>query len=155
MKYNSVEARFWDKVEVGSLLDCWNWIGPIKSTGRGNFSIGHKIIQAHRMAWILTMGNIPDGLCVLHHCDNGKCCNPFHLFLGTYQDNTDDMIKKGRKVTRRCQDDPKSKLTNAQVIEIRKKYNPKINTMLEIGKEYHVSRTTISAIIHRYNWNSI
>lgn len=154
--YNcSLWARFWSQVDVLTTDECWEYTGAINSTGRGNFSIGHKTIKAHRMAWILVKGEIPDGLCVLHHCDNGRCCNLAHLFLGTKGDNNRDRAQKGRSVIAKGEDSARSKLTTAQVLQIIEKYNPAINTMKEIGKEYGIQRTTVSAIIHGYSWKSV
>jgi hypothetical protein len=77
---------------------CWEWTGHRNPCGYGMIRPDKKSekIVASRAAWMLYCGPIPDGLCVLHTCDNRGCVNPAHLFLGTVQDNTDDMIKKGR-----------------------------------------------------------
>lgn len=77
---------------------CWIWTGaPQRTRGRyGSFNYFGKPTPAHRVSWLLYRGEIPLGLYVLHRCDNGFCVNPDHLFLGTQQDNMDDMTKKGR-----------------------------------------------------------
>jgi hypothetical protein len=88
--------RFWLKVRKGE--GCWEWQGARLPHGYGHLSVpdrGH--VNAHRIAWELTNGEIPDGLWVLHHCDNPPCVRPDHLFLGTAQDNVDDSIRKGRR----------------------------------------------------------
>jgi HNH endonuclease len=91
-------ATFWkriQKVENG----CWLWTGS-KSTGRcggyGNLKFNGKTISAHRLAYILTYGEIPDQQEVCHSCDDRLCCNPAHLFVGTHLENMRDMFKKGR-----------------------------------------------------------
>jgi hypothetical protein len=150
-----VEIRFWAKVDMRGPNECWPWLGGIKENGRGNFSIGHKNWQAHRMMWTLIKGPIPDGMLVCHHCDNGKCVNPDHLFLGTYQDNSDDMMRKGRKRTLRGDDDPKSILTSDQVEEIRAKYVPRIYSQFKLAKEYGVSRSNIENILHGLIWKHL
>lgn len=76
--------------------DCWIWRGAVTGAGRGNLRYGNRNVQAHRLAWELAHGPIPAGMLVCHHCDNGLCCRPAHLFLGTYADNTADMLAKGR-----------------------------------------------------------
>lgn len=150
------EINFMRFVDKKSPDECWEWKGGIKENGRGHFSVRNgkefKNWQAHRMMWTLTYGEIPPGLMVCHHCDNGKCVNPNHLFLGTQQDNINDMMSKGRKRTLRGEADPKSKLKQKQVDEIREKYVPYIYSQFKLAREYHVSRSTIEAILHRENW---
>lgn len=99
----SVERRvesFWKKVERKSSEECWNWKAAKKCYGYGQMSshLGRdkSPLDAHRFSYELHNGPVPDGLCVLHKCDNPSCVNPAHLFLGTQQDNVDDMMKKGR-----------------------------------------------------------
>ena len=95
-------ARFWSKVNkagpVHPTLEtaCWVWLAATRD-GYGEIGIaGRSPQQAHRIAWEMTVGPIPDGFNVLHNCDNPPCVNPSHLFLGTKKDNTQDMIAKGR-----------------------------------------------------------
>jgi len=76
---------------------CWVWLASTVGAGYGHFSLaGGRKILAHRFAWEQSKGAIPDGLKVLHRCDNPPCCNPNHLFLGTQADNVHDMMQKGR-----------------------------------------------------------
>lgn len=77
---------------------CWEWIGSCSHNGYGRMYLPEtkKVEQAHRVSWKIFKGAIPNGLLVLHKCDNPPCINPEHLFLGTYKDNSDDKIKKGR-----------------------------------------------------------
>lgn len=90
--------RLWAKVDRRGPDECWPWIAKaVTSFGYGRMTAGRKVnLKAHRAAWMVTHGPIPDGLCVLHRCDNPACCNPGHLFLGTKRDNTHDMMSKGR-----------------------------------------------------------
>lgn len=96
--------RFWGFVDKTAGPDaCWPYMryrhghGSTAGNGYGSFPIGEKgKYQANRVAWMLTNGDIPDGMHVLHTCDNPSCCNPSHLRLGTHQDNMRDMIAKGR-----------------------------------------------------------
>lgn len=92
--YPTLSDRFWAKVRKSD--GCWPWIKSRQPYGYGRFNYQGKQVQAHRVAWILTNGPIPDDLCVLHSCDNPPCCNPDHLFLGTKGDNNRDCIRKGR-----------------------------------------------------------
>lgn len=93
------EWRFWTKVlPVDS--GCWEWQGHRLPKGYGHFrGLTAKNVKAHRFAYELLVGPIPDGLRVLHRCDNPPCVNPVHLFLGTDKDNSDDKIAKGRYVS--------------------------------------------------------
>jgi HNH endonuclease len=76
--------------------ECWDWNGTIATNGYGRVFANNKWIGAHRVVWEFVYGKIPDGLYVLHRCDNRRCCNPNHLFLGTHLDNVRDATLKGR-----------------------------------------------------------
>lgn len=95
-KFPTPADRFWSKVRKGSPSECWEWTRSIGTGGYGKFGIDGVIEGAHRMAWTITNGPIPEGLFVCHSCDNRKCCNPAHLWLGTIQDNLRDMVQKRR-----------------------------------------------------------
>src|SRR5207302_3908832 len=96
-----------------SASGCWIWVGAESSDGYGLTHVDGKEVRAHRLAWTLVRGPIPDGLSVCHRCDVPPCVNPEHLFLGTAQDNTDDMVAKGRQVVQ------PPKLTPDQARELR------------------------------------
>ena len=99
-KPKPIHERFWSKVCRGQ--GCWEWIG-MRSNGYGRFRINNPRRKelAHRMAWILTYGSIPDGMVIRHKCDNTGCCNPDHLEIGTQSDNMKDMWERGRHYSQR------------------------------------------------------
>lgn len=93
-----VAERFWRRVgEADPITGCREWqgwkVGPMKY---GGILIDYKTVRTHRLAWELTNGPIPEGMLVLHHCDNPPCCEPEHLWLGTQADNMRDASEKGR-----------------------------------------------------------
>jgi hypothetical protein len=93
--------NFWAKVDIRDFFSCWDWKGDFSTNGYGRFRFfnnGKRIgIKPHRISFTLfNSQEIPNGLIICHHCDNKKCCNPSHLFIGTHKDNSDDKIKKGR-----------------------------------------------------------
>ena len=84
------------RYKIDENTGCWEWTYGISSKGYGFFHHLGRKHYAHRAAYSHFVGPIPEGLMVLHKCDNRKCMNPFHLFIGTAQDNSDDMVAKGR-----------------------------------------------------------
>lgn len=89
--------RFWSKINVKGANDCWPWKSSTRgSLGYGQFRIGDKICDAHRVALELMKGPLKKGKYILHNCDNPRCCNPRHLSAGTQQGNMEDMTEKGR-----------------------------------------------------------
>lgn len=135
--------RFWDKVELAPMNSCWNWLGSKNQTGYGHFKLGPKPKRSHRVAWELIHGPIPKGMCVLHICDNPGCCNPKHLFLGSYQDNTNDMMEKGRH--------GRAKLTQSIVKQIRASKE----TVKKLAKHFDVSQRHIYYIKNYQTWKHL
>jgi len=109
-----------------------------------------KKILCHRLAWILTNGEIKDDLHVLHKCDNTFCINPDHLFLGTQKDNIRDMMKKGRDNRLLGEKHQFSKLKNDDVRFIRNNW-PEIS-QADLAKEFNVTSQNIHDIVHRKHW---
>ena len=130
--------RFLENIKINKKTGCWEWTGFKNKKGYGTLSVNHKQRGAHRLSYQFYRGPIPKGMCVCHICDNPSCVNPDHLFLGTIQDNTQDMIDKNRHY---------GKLSMEQVREIRAKYATNKYSMSELGLAYMVCRDTISKII--------
>jgi hypothetical protein len=139
--------RFWSLVRPAGALDetvCWLWPLRTDDGGYGRLGFGGRGGQkAHRVAWELVHGSIPDGMRVLHKCDNPPCCNPTHLFLGSQQDNIADRQAKGRTV------DPPSrrKLTTEQVAAMRCAWRDLPVTQQMLADRYGVSRGNVSKIL--------
>jgi len=93
-KYTGKE-RFWSKVDIKGEDDCWEWKRSLTTEGYGQFGVSGRMIGAHRVAWELTNGLISKGMLILHDCDNKKCCNPKHLYLGTHCNNMTDAVSRG------------------------------------------------------------
>ena len=149
--------RFWAKIALHGEDECWLWTGAITSAGYGEIAFDGAPLLAHRVAWKIHHGSIPKGMCVCHHCDNRICCNPTHLFLGTRIDNNADMMAKGRNGwwPRPGEENPMSKLTAAQVIEIRTKYARGDVSQRGLAKQYGVAQTSIGQIVNYHTWKHL
>lgn len=152
-RHRPAVERFWEKVNKNAPNGCWEWAGSRMRSGHGQIHIDGKSKLVHRFAWELNNGPIPDDLEVCHHCDNPCCVNPAHLFLGTQTDNMADMMSKVRQA--RGARHSQAKLTEAQVVEIRRRYVRGVITYKMLAAEYGVGTETIALIIQRKNWAHI
>ena len=140
--------------QVMTMSDCIEWQGTKDSAGYGKVYIpGRGHVGAHRLAWEEANGPIPDGLWVLHHCDNRPCVNVEHLFLGTHEDNMRDMAAKGRSANNPVVGEAHvhAKLTEAAVRDIRARAERGESTR-SIARRYSVNPSTAQRIIDRKKW---
>lgn len=151
---NDWVERYWEKVEIRGPDACWPWRACIKSTGYGLFNSGIKTRTAHRISWELRNGEIPEGLCVLHHCDRPDCVNPAHLWLGSQADNLRDMREKGRGQipVMRGERNGSSKLTPEKIREIHKLYATGEYLQRDLGERFGISRRHIGDIVNQKAW---
>jgi hypothetical protein len=154
MYSQEIQDRFWKKVkklETGKC--CWEWTAGLRD-GYGQFYANDEDISAHRFSFQLHHNRlIQEGLCIMHICDNRKCVNPNHLSEGTLHENNTDRMNKGRSAVGEKQG--LSKLTEAQVLEIREKYSQGVSSHRKLGQEYEVSHTVIRRIIQYHTWAHI
>ncbi len=162
-----IADRFWPKVNRSG--DCWEWTAHRTRTGYGMIGLPNSrtVERAHRVAWILTNGPIPVGMCVLHRCDNRACVRPDHLFLGTQADNVADMISKGRRHSMAGDAHParrpgarigerngRSRLTADDVRRIRTMRGEGLEYR-QIAAHFGVAVPTVQHIVSGKNWSHI
>lgn len=149
--------RFWSKVAVESPSECWQWkAARMRNTkfDYGIFNFNGLKRHAHRIAWILTNGEIPNGVCVLHKCDNPPCVNPGHLFLGSKGDNARDRETKGRSHDRKWDSNGRAKLTLNQAKEI--KHRASLGEKrCDLAKQFGVSPVAVSYLCIGKNWKGL
>jgi len=158
-----METRFLSHIEKTE--SCWLWTMPLNPTGYGQLTIDCKTHPAHRIAYELWIGPIPDGLVVRHKCKNKHCVNPEHLETGTHKENANDKIRDGTLIKgdahysrltpekmARGERHGSVKLTDDQVRDIR---NRTFQTQRELAREFGVSQYAIMSIINRKTWKHI
>ena len=155
--------RFWSKVDVRGDDECWVWTGATARRGYGAFAPRKgKLMVASRFSWEMHKAEqIPDGLWVLHHCDNPPCVNPKHLYLGTRQENMDDMVRRRRHWAHRGElitqgvKNGRAKLTDRDIVEIREIYALGNVSQPELGRRYGVVHASIGNIVRRDSWRHV
>ena len=145
-------VRFHDKYRVDHITGCWLWLAAKLSGGYGVLKDGDYRWMTHRLSWIIHNGSIPQGMCVLHHCDVPSCVNPAHLFLGTKADNVADMDQKGRARRDLCgqrgEEHRCAKLNTAVILDIRASED----TPNDLARKYGVCAGHIRRIRKEKRW---
>lgn len=154
--------KFWTKVNIQEPDDCWEWIAA-RNEARGCYGvlgINGKTKRAHRVAFELIFGPIPEGKQICHDCDNPPCCNPNHLFLCTQLENIQDAITKGRlidppRLDQEGENNNNSKLTKAEVLRIRRLYSTGLLSQYGLAKKFNTHQSHISLIVRRKIWRHV
>jgi len=146
-----VRTRFWSRVAIDPTPKaCWMWTASTDANGYGAFSFGGNT-KAHRVAYTLSKGPIPNGLVILHSCDNPRCVNPDHLRAGTQRENVADMDARGRRASTAGEKHGRSKLTEPDVLAIRARAADGERADV-LASEYGVKRNAIYQIVTRTRW---
>lgn len=156
------EERFWSKVRIGGSNECWEWLASKRKNGNGQFWHRGKVWPAHRFAWTLLNGPIPEhdgpnGMCVCFKCDNKSCVNPKHLFTATHEENMRRRDKRGRcyrPEPMSGEAHPLAKLKKSEVIEIRRKANEGMSHTA-LAHKYNVSVPAVNLIIKHKRWKQL
>lgn len=155
-----VVERFFSRLPEERPPDsCWEITGPSFPFGYGRIDFSAEkrqhSVSAHRVSYMLFVGPIPEGLVICHRCDNPPCCNPDHLFLGTFADNANDMAVKGRSA--RGAGNWAAKLTEANVREIRSLYRwqDRVNGIPALARRFGISDSQVHDIIKGKSWKHV
>lgn len=142
-----LSERFWEKVRRAKADECWEWTASRNRKGYGeiNLGVGLGTELSNRMAYKLSIGPIPDGMHVLHRCDNPPCCNPAHLFLGTNADNMADKAAKGRFRSRLTREEA------ANLVSLAKKGA----SVEELSSRFGLLPYSVDAILNGKTWRSL
>lgn len=149
----TVEERFWSKVARRESTHCWLWQKSFRAGGYGSFRWDVEQL-AHRAAWVLTFGPVPDGMDVCHRCDNPPCCNPSHLFLGSRGENNADRHVKGRSNSAHGEQNGNAKLTPDAIAAIREARARGVH-LIDLAAEHGVSISTVHAVATRITWRTV
>lgn len=168
-----LKAKFFASIDqCESIENCWNWTGPLQAKRYARLAVGTSggpnffFEMGHRFSWRIHCGEIPDGMQINHRCDNPKCVNPHHLFLGTQMDNMRDKIAKGRAScgekhsvatklkTPRGSRNAAAKLTEADIPQVLHLAN-KGETQRNIAARFGVTKNAIGQILRGESWQHV
>ncbi len=149
------QDRFWAKVQKPSGDGCWFWTGARNKLGYGLFGVGRRSELAHRVAYKLVYGAIPEGALLRHRCDNPSCVRPDHLLPGDNLSNMQDSVERGRRASRKGTLNGRAKLTGDQVQEIRRLYAAGNTTILVLAARFGMGKSQIYNIVSGAQWNEV
>lgn len=152
---NEAIKRFWKNIPQSPNGGCWEWAGTLDKNGYGVLTVDGKKLKAHRLSYQINCGSLSVNDLVLHSCDNPRCVCPTHLLRGTPKTNALDRANKGRSARHQGKTNGRAKLTETQVLEIRRTYQPGIHTKRALAREYHVTDVLIGKIVRRELWNHL
>lgn len=147
-----IEEGFWPLVSKQA-SGCWEWIGRLDQHGYGEFFHDGRSWKAHRLAWVLRHGSIKKGMCACHKCDNRKCVNPDHIFIGTNVDNLKDMHRKGRGGW--GERNGNAKFTAEEVRGMILEHREKGTSCTELAERRGVDPSTVSLILLGKSWRRV
>lgn len=145
------DEYFKSRVNINGENGCWEWNRHLLALGYAQVKVAGKQYRAHRLSYEYYVGPIPAGMIVCHKCDNRKCINPEHLFVGTTQDNVDDKMRKGRFRPCKGEQSGTAKLSAAQIAAIRVDER----SQYAIAKEYGISQSNVSMIKRGVTWGTL
>lgn len=152
-----IDERVWSRVNIPHEgFGCWEWGGRKNACGYGTVSFLKKSTLVHRWVYASIHGEIPEGKCICHSCDNPACVNPSHLWEGTQQENIQDAVGKGRMrgSDKKGQGHSQAKLTDEDVLAIRRRTSSGEQQGV-VAKDYGVSTATVCNIHHRKSWTHL
>jgi hypothetical protein len=145
----TLRQRLHSHFAIDAVTACWNWTASTRSDGYGQFRVNKKNVAAHRLSYQLAKGEIPHGAMLCHTCDNRRCVNPDHLFLGDHKINAQDASRKGRLGA--AETHPLAKLNNQQVLTIRASKERGV----DLARQFKISPSIISQIRSGQIWKSL
>lgn len=149
------KSSFISKVNFVEKTGCWEWANYVHKNGYGQYHVNCKPVYAHRHSYALFVAPIPKGMLVCHKCDNRKCVNPDHLFLGTHADNYNDMVMKKRRNVAIGERSGKSKLTKVDVLKMVDLYSMGNITQRGLAAMFNITNQSVNQVLAGKSWSHV